>query len=206
MNIKKHIITALLFLFGATAMFAQQVLTGKVYENFNGNREPLMGVNINIMNAENRSIGGTVTKIDGTYQLNIPANEGKLKLVFSFIGMQSKSFDFTGQKTLDVTLESAAKTLGDVEITGKKIDRNDMGVSHKEQVTATQKVDMDELVATMPVVTVEEALQGRLGGVDIVMGGGDPGARSSIRIRGTSTLTSSAEPLIVIDGVPYNTE
>ena len=55
-----------------------------------------------------------------------------------------------------------------------------------------------------PVTTIEEAIQGQLGGVDIV-NGGDPGARSSIRIRGTSTLNANAEPLIVIDGIPYST-
>jgi len=188
------------------SVFAQSVITGRVYENVEGRREALIGVNINVMNSENRSLGGTVTDIDGSYRLRVPEGERNLKIVFSYIGMLSKSIAFTGQKTLDVTLESNAKELGPVEVVARKVDRNDMGVGHKEQVTATQKVDMDELVSTMPVVSVEEALQGRLGGVDIVMGGGDPGARSSIRIRGTSTLTSSAEPLIVIDGVPYNTE
>lgn len=64
---------------------------------------------------------------------------------------------------------------------------------------------MDDLVAAAPIVSVEEALQGQLGGVDIVLGG-DPGTRSSIRIRGTGTLNASADPLIVIDGVPYPTD
>ncbi len=49
-------------------------------------------------------------------------------------------------------------------------------------------------------------LQGQLGGVDIVLGGGDPGARASIQIRGGSTLNANAEPLIVVDGVPYPAE
>lgn len=64
---------------------------------------------------------------------------------------------------------------------------------------------MDDLVAAAPIVSVEEALQGQLGGVDIVLGG-DPGTRSAIRIRGTGTLNASADPLIVIDGVPYPTD
>ena len=59
-------------------------------------------------------------------------------------------------------------------------------------------------MSVSPVTTLEEALQGQLGGVDIISGG-DPGAKSSIRIRGTSTLNASADPLIVIDGIPYNT-
>ena len=64
---------------------------------------------------------------------------------------------------------------------------------------------MEKLIAAAPVVSIEEALQGQLGGVDIVLGG-DPGSRSAIRIRGTSTLNASSDPLIVIDGVPYPTE
>lgn len=57
-----------------------------------------------------------------------------------------------------------------------------MGITNKEMVSATQKVKMDDLVATAPVVSVEDALQGQLGGVDIVLGGDDPGTRSAIRI------------------------
>ena len=53
---------------------------------------------------------------------------------------------------------------------------------------------------------LEDALQGQLGGVDIVLGGGDPGARASIQIRGGSTLNANSEPLIVVDGVPYPAE
>lgn len=73
-----------------------------------------------------------------------------------------------------------------------------MGIGHKENVSATQKVMMEDLIATAPIATVEEALQGQLSGVDIALSA-DPGARSSIRIRGTSTLNGSVEPLINCD-------
>ena len=59
---------------------------------------------------------------------------------------------------------------------------------------------MDELTEVAPVASIEEALQGQMAGVDIVLGG-DPGAKSSIRIRGISTLSASAEPLVVVDGI-----
>lgn len=89
---------------------------------------------------------------------------------------------------------------------GKRIERNDLGISAREQSSATQKVSMEDLVAVAPVTSIEDALQGQLGGVDIVLGGGDPGARASIQIRGGSTLNANAEPLIVVDGVPYPAE
>jgi TonB-dependent SusC/RagA subfamily outer membrane receptor len=72
-----------------------------------------------------------------------------------------------------------------------------------EQTSSVQRLDMTEIVETSPVTSVEEALQGQIAGLDINLGG-DPGARSSIRIRGTSSLSASNEPLIVIDGVPQD--
>jgi TonB-dependent SusC/RagA subfamily outer membrane receptor len=80
-----------------------------------------------------------------------------------------------------------------------------MGISRMEQTSSVQKIDLSEIVETSPVTSVEEALQGQIAGLDINLGG-DPGARSSIRIRGTSSLSASNEPLIVIDGVPQDVD
>lgn len=206
MKILKYILIAILLLGIEDAFAQQQVVTGKVTETLGGLVEPIIGVNVNIVNVQNRSLGGAVTDLDGNYRLRIPAGESDLTLVYSFIGMKTKRIKFTGQKTLDVLLEASVEVLDEVVIGAKRIDRNDMGISHKESVAATQKVEMDEIMAISPVASLEEALQGQLGGVDIVLGGGDPGARSSIRIRGTSSLNASSEPLIVIDGVPYSTD
>src|SRR5690606_9816304 len=81
--------------------------------------------------------------------------------------------------------------------------RNSMGISYRDQVSATERFDMKELEA-LPFASIESGLQGRLANVDIVSSA-DPGARSSIRIRGTSSLNGNSEPLIVVDGVPYPT-
>ena len=119
--------------------------------------------------------------------------------------MKTQRVKYTGQTNLNIRMESESKTVDEVVVSAKRIERNDLGITNKEMISATQKVNMDDLVATAPVVSVEEALQGQLGGVDITLGG-DPGTRSSIRIRGTGTLNASADPLIVIDGVPYPTD
>ncbi|MCD8186190.1 MAG: SusC/RagA family TonB-linked outer membrane protein, partial [Rikenellaceae bacterium] len=205
MKLKIYILTALLFL-GAEMAWAQTVLTGNVTENNNGKRVPLPGANVNLMNAQNRSIGGTIAGQDGNYRLVVPANERNLTLVYSFIGMESQSIPYTGQQTQNVHLLPSVENIEEVEVYGRRIERNDMGISQREMVNATQKVSMEELIATSPVTSIEEALQGALGGLDIITGGGDPGARSSMRIRGTNSLNTSAEPLIIIDGVPYNTD
>lgn len=206
MKLIRYMLITLLFL-GTEEVFAQaQVITGKVTELMGGKAEPITGANINIMNAQNRSVGGGISDLDGVYKLQIPANESNVTLVYSFIGMKTKRIKYTGQKVLNVQLDANVQTLDEVVIGARRIQRNDMGISQKEQVTATQKVKMDDLISIAPITTVEEALQGQLGGVDIITGGGDPGARSSIRIRGTNSLNASSEPLIVIDGVPYSTD
>ncbi len=207
MNVKllKYIFVAVLLLTGLEAYAQRLVVSGKVTEDFGGMEEPITGVNVNVVNSQNRSVGGTITNLDGVYNLSIPVQDKNLTLVYSFIGMKTKRVKYTGQKQVNVKMESNVETLQEVAVVAKRIDRNDMGITQKEQVSATQKIKMDDLIASSPVSSVEEALQGKLGGVDIISGGGDPGARSSIHIRGTNSLNSSSEPLIVIDGVPYTT-
>mgnify|MGYP001756027991 FL=1 len=104
---------------------------------------------------------------------------------------------------MNVTLQEDTRTIDQVVIEGKRIERNELGITAREQTSATQKVQMSDLVDIAPITTIEDALQGQLGGVDVVLGGGDPGARANIQIRGASTLNANADPLIVIDGVPY---
>ncbi len=203
MKVFKYIFIAfLLVCLTGKAQGQTKVLSGKVIEMLNGQAEPIMGVNINIMNPQNRSLGGTITDMNGTYNLKIP-NEKNLTIVFSYIGMKTNRIKYTGQEKLNVTMTDDSQTMNEVVVSAARMDRNDLGLSARQQVSATQKVNMDELVATSPVTSIEDALQGQLGGVDIVLGGGDPGARASIQIRGTSTLNANANPLIVVDGIPY---
>ncbi|MBN2165413.1 MAG: SusC/RagA family TonB-linked outer membrane protein [Marinilabiliaceae bacterium] len=181
------------------------ILTGTVSEILNGKKELVIGVNVVVSNDQNRSLTGTITNFNGEYVLQIPQNAGKIKIVFSYIGMKSQTFDYTGQQRLDVVMEAEAQILDNVVVSGKRAERNELGITMREQTFASQKINMNEVVEMLPVTSVEEALQGKIAGLDI-LAGGDPGSRSSIRIRGTATLNSSTDPLIVINGVPYSTE
>ena len=205
MKLLKYILIAFLLSYAGSA-FAQNILSGKVTEIFDEQREAVIGANVSIVNKDNRTLGGTVTNLNGIYNLRIPENESDLTIVFSYIGMTSQRVKYTGQENLDILLEANVESLAEVVISGQRIDRNDLGISRKEQITATQKIKVDELIETLPVASIEDALQGQLSGVDIIMGGGDPGARSTIQIRGASTLNAASEPLIVINGIPYTTE
>ncbi len=202
----KKIITLLilcLLLIGTSS--AQKTLTGRVYENFGGKEELAVGVNISFNNAQNRMVEGTVSNSNGEYSLRVPLGGGPYTVVFSYIGMKTQSIPYNGQSSLNVVLEEDAKALDEVVVAAKQEQKNEMGITLREQTAATERIQLSEIIEFTPVTSVEEALQGRLAGVDILTGG-DPGARNSIRIRGTATLNTSADPLIVINGVPYSTD
>lgn len=200
-NIKRLLITLLVIICHATIATAQTI-TGTVTELFGGAKEPIMGANVVLVNSQNRYVKGTVTDMNGNYNLQVPKDAKNLKVQVSYIGMKTQSVKYTGQKVLDFTMQ-AQTTLKEVTVTGQKGGRDGMGISRMEQTAAVQRLDLTEIVETSPVTSVEEALQGQIAGLDINLGG-DPGARSSIRIRGTSSLSASNEPLIVIDGVPQD--
>lgn len=200
MKIKYKI--AVLFLLSVTIIQAQnRLLTGKVQDT---EGEPLTGCNIQIENELNRFLSGTIADFDGNYNLDIPQGKGsQYYIVYSFIGYETKKVLYNEQAVQNVVLEVSNVALEDVTITADRVARNSLGLTQREIVSATQVFNMQDLESA-PTTSIEDALQGRMAGVDIIMGG-DPGARSSIRIRGTSSLNANAEPLIVVDGVPYPT-
>lgn len=190
-------ITILLFVFTSVqAVVAQTVLTGTVRDA--GTKEALTGANVYIMNEENRSLTGTVVDINGEYRLKMPEKQN-LRVLFSYVGYKTKTVKYTNQQTINVVLEEAT-SLTDIEVTAKRVERNKLGQTVRERVSAIQKVNLEGL-ETANVTNVTEALQGALANVDILTGA-DPGSGSSIRIRGTSSLSASSEPLFVVDGVP----
>ena len=181
-----------------------QTITGTVTEMLGNQKEPIMGANVVLVNSQNRYVKGAVTDMNGNYNLQVPKDAKNLRLQVSYIGMKTQTVKYTGQTHQNFTLENQA-TIKEVTVTGAKGARDRMGISRMEQTSSVQKIDLSEIVETSPVTSVEEALQGQIAGLDINLGG-DPGARSSIRIRGTSSLSASNEPLIVIDGVPQDVD
>ncbi len=201
----KYILVAVILTFAGEAFAQSIILSGRVTEVTGGRQIPIESANIFVVTRQSRYLSGVIADADGNYHISVPSNETGLSIRVSYIGMKTKTITYTGQKLLNVVLESDANTLTDVVISTKRIERDGMGTSRREQTSATQKINMDEIINSIPVSSVEEALQGQMSGVDVVLGG-DPGARSSIRIRGTNSLSASSEPLIVIDGIPYSTQ
>lgn len=176
---------------------AQTIVTGTVRDS--RTREPLIGANVFVVNAENRSLTGSIVDINGEFRLQVPS-QSNLRITFSFVGFKSNTIAFTGQRTIDMTLEEEGLVLGAVEITAARVERNAQGLTQRDMIGATQRVTLDNLESAM-VTNIAEALQGAMANVDILTGA-DPGSGTFIRIRGTSSLTASSEPLFVVDGVP----
>ncbi|TXK44303.1 TonB-dependent receptor [Pontibacter qinzhouensis] len=208
----KRILNSILYLILATVYFCcgnaahaqstQAVLRGTVTDQVT--KEPLIGVSVYEIDNENRTQTGVVTDINGAYALRM--KNPQHKVVVSYIGYKSITLNVNNRSTINVALESNASTLGTVEIVAQQsVSNGMMEIEERNLTSSIGRLDAREL-AELPAASIDQALQGRLAGVDIVANTGDPGAGMSIRIRGTSSINSSSEPLIVVDGMPYDIE
>ncbi|GHV22696.1 SusC/RagA family TonB-linked outer membrane protein [Clostridia bacterium] len=135
---------------------------------------------------------GTVTDFDGNYSVSVP-NE-KSVLVFTYLGYLDQEIAVGSRRTIDVTLSEDLKTLDEVVVIG-------YGSMKKSDLTgAVSSIKSDAIQKSVP-TSLDQVLQGRAAGVQISPSSGMPGAGSSVRIRGTSSINSSNEPIYVIDGV-----
>lgn len=182
---KKLILLAGL-LFAATIAFAQTIVKGKVVDT---QGESIPGVSV----LEQGTTNGVTTNIDGTFSITV---QDKAVLLFSFVGMREELIAVEGRTWLDVTIHEATEVLDEVVVVG-------YGVQRKSDVTgAVASVDYEDL-ETQPINTVDDALKGRIAGVQVVANSGAPGGSVSVRVRGIGTV-NNADPLYVVDGVPVS--
>lgn len=168
-------------------------------------KSTIPGASVVELDKDKRVITGTVTDIDGNFALRVSNTKNQIQI--TFINYKAFIEGINGRTVINVQLTSSATELTDVVITGQKQVNNGTGLNidarNSTMATSTLNAkDLEELSAT----SIDQALQGRLPGVDIGTTSGDPGAGMSIRIRGTSSINGSADPLIVLDGMPYETQ
>lgn len=134
---------------------------------------------------------GVVTDFNGKYSIQVDRNA---VLEFSYVGCKSKLENVAGRAVINVQLELDQNILEEAVLIG-------YGTSKKGDLTGSVAVvDMEDIRDT-PVSSVAQALQGRVSGMDIVTGSGEPGESTSIQIRGARSISAGNEPLIVVDGV-----
>jgi TonB-linked SusC/RagA family outer membrane protein len=173
---------------GLQISFAQELrVKGVVTSSDDGN--PIPGVSVVI---KGTTIGMT-TNIDGAYSIEMP--EGKMVLIFSFVGMKTQEITATDNSPLNVVLESDTKAIDEVFVVA-------YGTAKKASFTGSAATVKSEAINRIPVSSVEKALTGMVSGLSVSNSSGQPGSASSVRIRGMGSFSAGNEPLYVIDGIP----
>jgi TonB-linked SusC/RagA family outer membrane protein len=169
--------------YDATAQ--QKRVFGKV---LNSTNEPLPGANVTL---KGTNIGTTTDKT-GTFSLSVPDNKTVI-LVISSVGFAPQEVDVTNNENVTVTLREASTELSDVVVVG-------YGTSRKKDLTGSVGSVGLQSTDKTPVFGTGQLLQGRVSGVQVTQTNSQPGSSFTVRIRGTNSISSSSDPLFVVDG------
>ncbi|WP_353481378.1 SusC/RagA family TonB-linked outer membrane protein [Haliscomenobacter sp.] len=186
---KKHLLALALVALATASAIAQRAITGKVTDKSGG---ALIGASI----LAKGTTTGTVTEVDGSYSLSVPANTSIL--VISYTGYTTQEIALGAANAIDVVLEESSQQLNEVVVTAQGIRREKKALGY-----AVSTVGEDQL-QDRPQADVGRVLQGKVPGVNVTSTSGVSGTGTNITIRGYSSITGSVQPLFVVDGVPFN--
>lgn len=154
--------------------------------------EPVIGASVAV---KGTSLG-TITNLDGEYTLaNVPENS---EIVISFIGYQTLNLSANDKTLANITLKEDSELLEEVVVVG-------YGVQRKRDVT-TSISSMKASELAVPVSSVDQAIVGKMTGVQVTQPNGMPGGGLSIKVRGSGSITAGTDPLYVVDGFPMSNE
>jgi TonB-linked SusC/RagA family outer membrane protein len=184
-----HLLTLILMMGISTSMWGQRAVTGTVTDT---EGEALIGVNILVKGTST----GAVTDIDGQFEISVPTNNSVL--IFRYVGYDTREITVGDQTDLEVIMREDAEVLDEVVVSalGFKQRKDEMGSTYSTVATE----DINRTGET----TLLNSLGGRAAGVQIQRSNGDPGAGTTIRIRGANTISGSSNPLIILDGIPIS--
>ncbi|MEL7148042.1 MAG: carboxypeptidase-like regulatory domain-containing protein, partial [Bacteroidota bacterium] len=180
----KYILSAFLVFFSISLFGQERTISGKVTDE---SGEELIGVTI-LVEGTNQ---GVTSDVDGSYSIKA---DGAASLIFSYVGFETQTININGRAIIDVMLASSVEALEEVVVIG-------YGVQKKKVVTGSIESVSSKEINAVSVVRVDQALQGRAAGVQVLNQSGQPGERPSIRIRGVGT-DGDADPLFLVDGIP----
>jgi TonB-dependent SusC/RagA subfamily outer membrane receptor len=170
-------------------------IRGKVVSDMG---EELIAVAVLELDKTDRVISHTMTDMNGQFSMQVKSVKNRLE--FKYVGFEPQILNIESKKVFNVTLKENS-TLKEVEIVAKKMSTSGgMDIPHDEISFAMQKINTKELEG-LQITSIDDALQGQIAGLDIV-GNGNIGGGTTMRIRGTASITGSSNPLIVINGIP----
>ncbi|KAA2219894.1 MULTISPECIES: SusC/RagA family TonB-linked outer membrane protein [Maribacter] len=173
------------------SLFSQRNINGKVISE--DSPAGLPGVNVTIKN-ENT---GTMTDFDGNYSVEVNSNNAIL--VFSYIGFKTKEIPVGDELEINVTLVEDVSSLDEVVVIG-------YGTQVRRDVTGSIASLNEDSFSAQANTNVDQMIQGKAAGVQVVQNSGEPGGGMSINIRGVGSINAGSGPLYVIDGLPINNE
>lgn len=185
----------MVFMFAWQGLFAQSVvkITGKVTDNAG---IPVIGASVSFPSLKI----GSITDIDGVYEINSILSQGSYKLNISYIGYETKSVEVQiGNENLinvgDILLNEDVLRLDEVVVTGTTANATRKQLGNSISIVKSENLDRAGTTNTLA------ALQGKVMGAQITQNSGDPAGGISVRLRGASSINGSSDPLYVIDGV-----
>lgn len=182
---------AILLIFSGITLSAQNSegggidVSGRVVDE---NGEALIGAGVVASDGKNM----TITDMQGNFKITVTGANPSIK--FSYLGYLDEEVKVGSKTSINVRMTPDANTLEDVVVIG-------YGTQKKADLTGSVAVVKMQDIENSAATSVDNALQGRIAGVDIMSTGGDPGSASSIRIRGSRSVNATNEPLIVVDGI-----
>lgn len=180
------IVYVLLSAFSLKALAQTKQITGVVQDD---KKQPLIGVTVKAKNGT----GADATDATGKYTVSVTAQE--TTLVFSYLGFVTQEQPINGRKVVNVTLAEQTTGLNEVVVIG-------YGVAKKKDLTGSVgQVSVSDMNKA-PVRSIDEALAGRVAGVQVNSADGQPGSSVNIVIRGANSITQDNSPLYVVDGFP----
>lgn len=191
---KQYSLLVVLLLLSQVAM-AQFTVSGTITDETSG--EPLVGVNV----FHQQSQSGTTTDIDGEFSLQLPGQSATLRV--SYIGYITKNVEVSeGDIDLEITLRADVANLDEVVVTGLAST-----VKRSNLANAVSSISADDIAGKVEPPTLDNALQGKIPGVQVTSYSGAPGGGYNVQLRGVSTLgAGGSQPLYIIDGVYVNNQ
>ena len=176
----------------ALAQQAGQIISGHVYDTMG----PVMMANVVEIDAAGRIVAACTTDFNGNFSFKLKNPKNKLRV--SFVGYKTQTLPIN-KTSYRINLVDATQIKEVVVKAKKRAQGSGLAIPEREISTSRQTISTKEFEG-LAITTIDEALQGRIAGLDIVANSGNLGAGTSMRLRGVSSLTGNAEPLIVVDG------
>lgn len=188
MSRKRILLTLSVFLVMAIGSFAQIPIKGKIVSG--DDNQPMPGVTILLKNTTK----GTITDVNGMFEIEVPNEKSILSV--SSVGYKSIEVAVKTQRTINLSMQPDEFVMDEVVVMGYSSQR-------KAELSSSVVTLTAEALTDVTSSDIGNMLQGKAAGVVVYNATGQPGSAAQIRIRGTGSITADAEPLYVVDGVPY---